>query len=90
MRRSLTFAAALLLAGCAGTPAVVGDRASPKFQADLKACRQTSEANVAKQDAKLFLTWLRSPLAGPGQVRRAVRACMIAKGYPAVTRSGAG
>jgi hypothetical protein len=76
--------AALLLAGCAGSPAVVGDRASPKFRADLKACRATSEAAVTKQDAKFFTTWLKSPFTSPGQVRRAVRACMVAKGYPAV------
>lgn len=77
-------AAALLLAGCAGTPAVVGDRASPKFQADLKACRASSNAEVGKQDAKRFPTWLASPFTSPGQVRRAVRACMAAKGYPPI------
>ena len=75
-------AAALLLASCAGTPAVVGDRASPKFQADLKACRASSNADVSKQDAKRFPIWLISPFTSPGQVRRAVRACMEAKGYP--------
>lgn len=89
MRGRVTItAAALLLAGCAGTPAVVGDRASPKFQADLKACRASSAAEVGKQDAKSFPTWLISPITSPGQVRRAVRACMEAKGYRP-TRPGA-
>ncbi len=75
-------AAVLLLAGCAGTPAVLGDHSSPKFQADLKACRASSNAEVTKQDAKRFPTWIISPVTSPGQVRRAVRACMEAKGYP--------
>ncbi len=89
MRASFTITAAvLLLAGCAGTPAVVGDRDSPKFQADLKACRASSNAKVTEQDAKFFPTWLISPFTSPGQVRRAVRACMEAKGYPP-TRPGA-
>ncbi len=75
-------AAALLLAGCASTPAVVGDRASPKFQADLKACRASGNAEVSNQDAKRFPTWIISPFTSPGQVRRAVRTCMEVKGYP--------
>ena len=83
MRGSFTImAATLLLVGCAGTPAVVGDRASPTFRADLKTCRASSAADVSKQDAKFFPTWLMSPFTSPGQVRRAVRACMEAKGYP--------
>ena len=89
MRRRFTImAVVLLLAGCAGTPAVVGDRASPKFRADLKTCRKSSNADVVRQDAKFFPTWLISPVTSPGQVRRAVRACMEAKGYPA-THPGA-
>lgn len=76
-------AAALLLAGCAGDPAVVGDRAAPKFQADVKACRASGAAQVVKEDAKRFPDWVASPFTGPGQRRRAVRACMEAKGYAA-------
>ena len=81
-RLLVTAAAVLVLAGCAGTPAVVGDRASPKFKADLKACRTSSTAKVDLQNAKFFPTWLISPFTSPGQMRRAVRACMEAKGYP--------
>lgn len=76
-------AAALLLAGCAGDPAVVGDRASPKFQADAKACRKAGAAQVSKEDAKRFPDWLASPFTGPGQRGRAVLACMEGKGYAA-------
>ena len=74
---------AVLLAGCASDPAVVGDRASPKFQADLKACRKSGAAAVGKQDAKRFIGWLESPFTGPGQRRRAVRDCMEKQGYAA-------
>jgi hypothetical protein len=78
-------AATLVLTGCAGDPAVVGDRASPKFQADLKACRESGAAQADKENAKHFPDWLASPFTGPGQRRRAVRACMVGKGYAAVT-----
>lgn len=83
MRSKLAIAAALLLAGCAGDPAVIGDRASPKFQADLKACRASGDAEVTKADSKRFPDWVVSPFTGPGQRRRAVRACMEGKGYAA-------
>ena len=83
MRGTVLVATALLLAACAGDPAVVGDRSSPKFREDLKACRQSSGKQVAYQDAKTFPGWLISPFTGPGEMRRAVRACMEGKGYAA-------
>jgi hypothetical protein len=87
MRRGITIAAELLLlgalAGCAGGPGVAGDPAPPRFKADLKVCRASSEAQVEKQDGKRFVTWLISPVTSPGQTHRAVRACMEGKGYAA-------
>lgn len=83
MRNTLAIAAVFVLAGCAGSPAVVGDRAAPKFQADVKACRKSGTAQVDKEDAKRFPAWLASPFTGPGQRRRAVLACMESKGYAA-------
>lgn len=79
------FAAAVLvlLAGCAGDPGVAGDRASPKFQADLKTCRASAAEQVRKEDAKRFPRWVVSPFTAPGQRHRAVRACMEGKGYAA-------
>ena len=73
----------LLVAGCAGGPGVVGDRAAPKFKADLKACRTSSDQQVTLRDAKTFPGWLASPFTSPGQMHRAVRACMEGKGYAA-------
>ena len=81
MRGTVLVAAALLLAACAGDPAVVGDRSSPKFKEDLKACRQSGGKEVALQNAKTFPGWLVSPFTSPGQTRRAVRSCMEGKGY---------
>ncbi len=88
MRNKLAIAAVFVLAGfvlagCAGDPAVIGDRASPKFHADAKACRKSGAAQVYKEDAKRFPVWLASPFTAPGQRRRAVLACMEGKGYAA-------
>ena len=82
-RTSLFVTATLLLAACAGDPAVVGERSSPKFKEDLRACRQSSGKQVAYQDAKTFPGWLASPFTSSGEMRRAVRACMEGKGYAA-------
>lgn len=87
MRGTALIATMLLLVGCAGDPDVGGDHASPKFRTDLKACRASSRAQVAKQDARYFLGWLASPVTAPGQVHRTVRACMEGKGYPAPSPS---
>ncbi len=72
---------ALLVAGCSVEPAVVGDRGSPKFQADLAACRESSAKSVYEQNVKHVLSWMTSPLRQRGQMRRAVSACMVGRGY---------
>ena len=83
MRGTSLAVTALLLAACAGDPAVVGDRSSPKFKEDLRTCRQSSGKQVAFQDAKTFPGWLVSPFTSSGEMRRALRACMEGKGYAA-------
>jgi hypothetical protein len=83
MRGTVLFVATLALAACASDPAVVGDRSAPKFRDDLKSCRQSSGKEVSLQDAKTFPGWLASPFTSGGEMRRAVRACMVGKGYAA-------
>lgn len=83
MRGTVLCMTAFALAACASDPAVVGDRGAPKFRDDLKACRQSSGKEVSLQDAKTFPGWLVSPFTSGGEMRRAVRACMVEKGYAA-------
>lgn len=83
MRGTSLFVTALLLAACAGDPAVLGDRSSPKFKEDMKACRRSSGEQVARQNAKTFPGWIISPFTSSGEMHRAVRACMEGKGYAA-------
>lgn len=83
MRRTVFVGITLLLACCASDPAVVGDRASPQFKADLRGCRHTSDDQVTRDNSKSFPGWLASPFTSPGKMRRAMLACMEGKGYAA-------
>ncbi len=82
MMRMLIMTAMLALAGCGGfKPRVETDRSASSYQKDLLACQDGSAASVDKQNVKTGLAWISSPVRRPFQVRRAIRACLIDKGY---------
>jgi hypothetical protein len=68
--------------GC-GTynPPVIGDHPAQAYRTDLRACRTTAHHQVYLRNAATPGRWLISPITGPPAVRRAIRACLRAKGY---------
>jgi hypothetical protein len=73
--------ALLPLAACTYDPPVAGDRTSPKYQTDLKACRDKAAHDVYMNFAGSIGTWIISPITAPSARRRAVRACLLSRGY---------
>ena len=78
---ALLLASAALLAACAGRPATQVEAASPLYQADVAACRESVPAAVDKQNAKTGLAWIVSPVRRWSQVDEGVDRCMTAKGW---------
>ena len=81
MNRSV--AIVLLLTACATNPGVVAAQTAPRYRADLKACRASAGHAVYLENAKTFPAWVMSPLTEPGQMHRAMHACMLGRGYAA-------
>ena len=73
--------AGLLLAGCGYEPPASVDQSKPSYHADLDACEDSAAADVSKQNAKTFRSWLLSPVRRWGQVDAATESCMAGKGY---------
>ena len=79
---TVALASLLALAACASyDPPVRTDRATPAYQADLTACRESVATAVDQQNAKTALAWIASPVRRPGQVRAGLRACLADRGY---------
>ena len=82
MKRIVVLSGLLAVTGCYSyEPRVDTDRASPKYQAALAACQETSVGAVNKRNAKSGLDWFSSPVRRPFQIREAIRSCVRAKGY---------
>lgn len=72
---------ALPLCACAYDPPVQADHQSASYQADLKQCRKTGDAQankIVKASGPLFLTY---PVSYPIKARTQIRKCMQDKGY---------
>ncbi len=70
-----------LLGGCGYTPSPHTDTQSPRFQADLEACRTSVPEAVNKNNAKRALRWFASGVTRWGDIDDGIRACMQGKGW---------
>ncbi|MBV9654759.1 MAG: hypothetical protein JOZ42_09375 [Acetobacteraceae bacterium] len=77
----LLWLAGASVAACAYDPPVAGDHTTPKYTADLEACRETA-AKAAHHTVigrgYLFLSY---PISYPIEKRAELRKCMTGRGY---------
>ena len=81
----LAFMIMLALAGCAASydPPVAGDRANPKFQADLVRCRTDASKAASRRANATPQSALKAVFDSGNQEHKDLTACMEARGHPA-------